>query len=256
MTAASRQEMIQACLAFPAAYEDYPFSDANWTVMRHRGNQKAFALLFERDGCLWMNLKCDPMRGEFLREAFAAIRPAYHMNKTHWISLVLDGSLPEELVHDLLADSYTAIRPKRKMQMVQKQKKRWLELLLLADPDEDMLDKYLDTGELYLCTEGTLPVGVAVVAAEDVCELKNLAVAEPFWHCGIGSEMLAWLCRQYRTAYDIMRVGTSAAGRAFYEKNGFTYTHTVKDFFVTYYPEPIFENGRQVRDMVYLAKKL
>ena len=60
----TRRELIDFCLTFPAAYEDYPFDDITdagaWTVMRHRSNKKSFAFIYERYGKLRINLKCDP----------------------------------------------------------------------------------------------------------------------------------------------------------------------------------------------------
>ena len=69
----TRQKIIEFCLAFPAAYEDYPFDgitdDGAWTVMRHRSNKKSFAFIYERNGKLCLNLKCDPFEADFLRQA-------------------------------------------------------------------------------------------------------------------------------------------------------------------------------------------
>ena len=55
-----RKEAIACCLALKNVYEDYPFHDPNWSVMRHKENQKVFALIYERNGQIWINVKCDP----------------------------------------------------------------------------------------------------------------------------------------------------------------------------------------------------
>lgn len=102
----TRKEAIEFCLQLPGAYEDYPFDDANWTVMRRKDTKRGFCWIFEHEGCLWMNVKTEPAWGDFFRNAYPAIRPAYHMNKTHWISLVLDGSLPEELIEEIVTESH------------------------------------------------------------------------------------------------------------------------------------------------------
>ena len=102
----TRQEAIDMCLGFPDAYEDYPFNDPNWTVMRHRCNRKSFAYIFEHDGCIQINAKCDPMDGDFLKSAYPAIIPAYHMNKTHWIGIRLDDTLPNADIRAILAESF------------------------------------------------------------------------------------------------------------------------------------------------------
>lgn len=110
----TREEAVKACLALPFAYEDYPFDDGNWTAVRHRENKKIFALIFQREGRIWLNLKAEPMRGEFWRQVYPAVVPAYHMNKQHWISVILDGSMTEAEIEQLIRDSYALTAPKRK----------------------------------------------------------------------------------------------------------------------------------------------
>lgn len=83
--------------------EDYPFHDDNWCPMRHK---KAFAVIYERHGGIWINVKCDPEWREFWRNAFASVVPAYHMNKTHWNSIILDESIPEKDVERMIGESY------------------------------------------------------------------------------------------------------------------------------------------------------
>lgn len=103
--AAIRKQIIRDCLALPDAYEDYPF-DETWTVMRHRQNRKCFAFIYERAGNIWINLKCDPEWRDMWIGAHASIVPAYHMNKKHWISVILDGTVPPEVTQELLETSF------------------------------------------------------------------------------------------------------------------------------------------------------
>lgn len=110
----TREEAIAACLELPGAYEDYPFHDGNWTTMRHRDNQKIFAVIFARQGHIWVNVKAEPMQGDFWRRAFSAVVPAYHMNKEHWISIILDGTMADEDIGRLIEDSFALTAPKRK----------------------------------------------------------------------------------------------------------------------------------------------
>lgn len=111
-----RKELIEFCLMFPASYEDYPFDDAAdagaWTVMRHRTNKKSFALIYERQGKLCINLKCEPMEADILRQVYAAVMPAYHMNKTHWNTVTLGGDVPKDELKRMIEHSYDLIRPK------------------------------------------------------------------------------------------------------------------------------------------------
>jgi len=112
----TRQELIDFCLTFPAVYEDYPFDDiidaGAWTVMRHRTNRKGFAHIYERNGKLCVNLKCEPLEADFLRQAFADVTPAYHMNKVHWNTVTLGGDVPEDELKRMVERSYGLIKPK------------------------------------------------------------------------------------------------------------------------------------------------
>jgi len=116
----TRQDLIDYCLTFPAAYEDYPFDDVvdeNATaVMRHRGNNKSFALIMRHGGKLYLNLKCDPFEADFLRQAFSAVIPGWYMNHNHWNTVVCDEDCdaPEEEIKRMVGNSYDLIKPKRR----------------------------------------------------------------------------------------------------------------------------------------------
>lgn len=108
-----KRELIERCLELPGVYEDYPF-DETWTVMRHSGNKKSFAFIYERGGHACANLKCDPMRAAMLRDLHEEITPGYHMNKEHWNTVILDGALEEEDIFDLVSHSFELTQPKVK----------------------------------------------------------------------------------------------------------------------------------------------
>ncbi len=101
-----RQEVIEYCLTFPEVFEDYPFHDANWTCMRIRSSNRIFAWIYEREGNIWVNVKCDPQWREFWQEAYSSVVPAYHMNKKHWNSMILDETIPEKDIRRMIAESY------------------------------------------------------------------------------------------------------------------------------------------------------
>ena len=101
-----RDEAIESCLRFEDAFEDYPFKDPNWTIMRHKSNNKMFAAIYERYGKIWLNLKAEPMTGDFWKNVFSAVVPAYHMNKEHWISVIIDR-IDESELFSLIDLSYT-----------------------------------------------------------------------------------------------------------------------------------------------------
>ena len=113
----TRKDLVDYCLTYPGSYEDYPFDDLTatdhpWAVMRHRDNEKSFAFIYEREGCLCVNLKCAPLEADLLRGAFEDVLPGYHMNKTHWNTVRVGGDVPEEELQRMIGDSYDLIKPK------------------------------------------------------------------------------------------------------------------------------------------------
>lgn len=92
----------------------YPFHDTNWTLIRRKDNKKAFAWIYERMGHIWINVKCDPEWRDFWRDAYESVIPAYHQNKEHWNSIILDDSIPEKDVIRMIEESYDLTGPKRK----------------------------------------------------------------------------------------------------------------------------------------------
>ena len=109
-----RRKIIKLCLSYPDYYEDYPFSDDNWCVIRHRSNKKIFAWIFEKDEQIWLNVKCDPEWIQFWRDAFESVIPAYHMNKKHWNSIILDDTIPENDINQMVGISFDLTKPKNK----------------------------------------------------------------------------------------------------------------------------------------------
>ena len=102
----TKDEAIAYCLTFKDVYEDYPFHDPNWCVIRHRKNRKVFAWIYDRHGNVWINVKCSPEWRDFWRSAFDSVRPGYHLNKEHWNSIILDGSVPEKDIRIMIGESY------------------------------------------------------------------------------------------------------------------------------------------------------
>lgn len=106
----TREEALAYALTFPDSYEDTPFHDPNWVLVRYRRNRHAFLWTYEHEGRMCINIKVDPEWRDVWRGAFAAVLPAYHMNKTHWNTVILDGSIPDEELKRMIADSYDLIR--------------------------------------------------------------------------------------------------------------------------------------------------
>ncbi|HBH4060925.1 TPA: GNAT family N-acetyltransferase [Clostridioides difficile] len=134
-------------------------------------------------------------------------------------------------------------------------KKSQIDLLMLADPCEEMIDKYLNKGTMYALYDNKELTCIAVVneISKEICELKNIATYEHFQNMGYASKMIYHLLDVYSKKYSSMVVGTSESGVSFYEKFGFVYSHKIKNFFVDNYPEPIFEGELQCVDMLYLS---
>lgn len=116
----NRKELIDYCLTLPDTYEDYPFKDVNWTVIRSRKNRKVFAWIFERQDNIWINLKADPEWRDFWRESFEAVLPAYHLNKKHWNSLIMDGTIPEDTMKLLINESYDLVTGRKREQDIKR----------------------------------------------------------------------------------------------------------------------------------------
>ncbi|MBE6962777.1 MAG: GNAT family N-acetyltransferase [Ruminococcaceae bacterium] len=138
-------------------------------------------------------------------------------------------------------------------------KKQYLSLLLLADEQEDMIDRYLQRGTMYVLDDGGIR-GECVVTDEGagVLEIKNIAT-EPDCHGkGYGRAMIEFVAKRYAGQYSVLQVGTgdSPLTVPFYEKCGFVRSHRIRNFFTDNYDHPIYEGGIQLVDMVYLQKKL
>ena len=105
----AREEVLAYGLSFPDTYQEAPFHDPNWQLVRVKGSKKAFLWTYERDGCLNLNVKVDPEWREFWRSAYAAVLPGYHQNKEHWNTIILDGSIPEKDIRRMIAESYDLV---------------------------------------------------------------------------------------------------------------------------------------------------
>lgn len=98
---------------FDDVYQDYPFDD-NWTAIRHIGNTKTFAFIYEYKGQMRLNLKTYPELISIWLQTYPCVQPAYHMNKRHWISVILDGSQDDDVIGGFITDSYKLTKPKLK----------------------------------------------------------------------------------------------------------------------------------------------
>jgi GNAT superfamily N-acetyltransferase len=138
-------------------------------------------------------------------------------------------------------------------------KNRYLDLLLLADEQESMIDRYLLEGDLWALYDNDLK-SVCVVAAIDSekCELKNIATYKKYQGQGYGKALINFIIDFYKKVFKEMHVGTveTPSNLRFYEYCGFVRSHVIKNFFTDHYDHPIFEEGIQLVDMIYLKKDL
>ena len=138
-------------------------------------------------------------------------------------------------------------------------KKKNLALLLLADPEEEAIDKYINDCEIFEFYHKDILIGQGAIKqlSSTIYEIKNFAIYEKFHNCGYGKILIKLLCKKYLENFKNIEilVGTSEQGVGFYKKCGFQFSHVIKDFFITNYKQPIFENGIQCKDMFYLKFK-
>ena len=105
----SRQEALEYGLSFPDTYQDAPFKDRNWQLVRVKGSKKAFLWTYERDGFINLNVKADPEWIQFWRDTYPSVLPGWHQNKDHWNTIILDGTVPDKDIKRMIAESYDLI---------------------------------------------------------------------------------------------------------------------------------------------------
>lgn len=105
----TREEALAYGLSFPNTYQAAPFHDDNWQLVRVHGNDKAFLWTYERNGFINLNVKVDPEWREVWRHAYASVIPGWHQNKEHWNTVILDGSVPDEEIRRMIAQSYDLV---------------------------------------------------------------------------------------------------------------------------------------------------
>ena len=146
-----------------------------------------------------------------------------------------------------------------KIKEIKENKKQFLSLLILADEQENMVDRYIERGTMFVLDDGGIKC--ECVVTDEGCgilEIKNIATKPDCQGKGYGKTMIDFIAAKYKGKYSILQVGTgdSPATIPFYEKCGFVRSHIIKNFFVENYDHPIYECGVQLVDMIYLRKKI
>jgi len=139
---------------------------------------------------------------------------------------------------------------------INKNKDDYMDLLLLGDEQENMIKKYLYIGDLFALYDNADLKTVCVVTKEDngTYEIKNLATYEKYHGKGYGTHMLKYIIAEYKNKCRKLLLGTGEIDKilSYYENFGFVYSHKIKNFFVDNYDHEMFEEGKQLIDMVYL----
>lgn len=142
---------------------------------------------------------------------------------------------------------------------VTENKKQYLDLLLLADEQEDMIDRYLDKGRMYVLDDNGIKCECVITdEGNGVLEIKNIATVSEHQGKGYAKALIDFVAKKYKEQYTVLQVGTgdSPLTIPFYEKCGFVRSHSIPNFFTDNYDHPIFECGVQLVDMVYLQRGL
>lgn len=105
----TRKEVLEYGLSFPDTYQEAPFHDPNWQLVRVKGSKKAFLWTYEINGVLQLNVKPDPAWRDFWRDTYAAVTAGYHQSKEHWNTIIMDGTIPSDDVKRMIAESYEQV---------------------------------------------------------------------------------------------------------------------------------------------------
>jgi len=138
-------------------------------------------------------------------------------------------------------------------------KKEYLELLLLADEQEDMIDRYINKGKMFVLDDNGIKCECVITdEGNGVLEIKNIATFPEFQGKGYAKAMIDFVVRTFTGQYSILQVGTGDSPMTipFYEKCGFVRSHKIPNFFTDNYDHPIYECGIQLVDMVYLRRSI
>ncbi len=142
---------------------------------------------------------------------------------------------------------------------VTENKKQYLDLLLLADEQEDMINRYLEKSKMYVLDDNGVKCECVITdGGNGILEIKNIATAPEYQGKGYAKAMINFLIKEYSDKYSVLQVGTgdSPLTIPFYEKCGFVRSHSIPNFFTENYDHPIIECGVQLVDMIYLQRRL
>ena len=147
-----------------------------------------------------------------------------------------------------------------KIKEITTNKADYMDILLIGDEDEKMINKYIEQSTIFALYEnkGLTSVCAVITIDNETIEIKNLATYPEYQNRGYASALINFICNKYKTNYKYLILGTGENNKTlkFYKKRGFQETHRLKNFFIDNYDHPIFEEGKQLVDMIYLKKIL
>ncbi len=136
----------------------------------------------------------------------------------------------------------------------------YTDILLIGDEDENMISKYIEQSTVFALYANNALTSVCAVITTDneTIEIKNLATYPEYQNKGYASALIDFVCNKYKTEFKYLILGTGENNKtlSFYKNRGFKETHRLKNFFIENYSHPIFEDGKQLKDMIYLKKIL
>lgn len=136
----------------------------------------------------------------------------------------------------------------------------YMDILLIGDENEKMISKYIEHSTIFALYNQCILASICAVMYKDreTLEIKNLATYPQYQNKGYASALIDYVCNKYKTEFKYLILGTGENDKTlnFYKKRGFQEIYRLKNFFLDNYPHPIFENGKQLVDMIYLRKNL
>lgn len=140
------------------------------------------------------------------------------------------------------------------------EKTKYMDLLLIADEQVDMIEKYLYRGDMFaLCDDGVKALCVVTQEEPGVYEIKNIVTVPEYQRKGYGRQLVGFIadyCKSKSGTELYVGTGDSRMTLDFYARCGFERSHVVKNFFTDNYDHPMYEDGKQLVDMIYLKRKL
>jgi GNAT superfamily N-acetyltransferase len=145
------------------------------------------------------------------------------------------------------------------VKIIDSNKTKYMELLLIADEQVSMIEKYLYRGDMFaLCDDDVKAICIVTQEQSGVYEIKNIVTVPEYQRKGYGQHLISYIIDYYKKSGKELYVGTGDSPMTlhFYEKCGFEKSHIVKNFFIDNYDHPMYEDGKQLVDMIYLKRPL